>query len=51
MHDREAGAVVAEIDFLGEGRRMPAGKLVNFRRGITRYPLPGAKVFRSPATT
>jgi DNA helicase HerA-like ATPase len=44
--DAEAGAVTAEIDFLGEGDEDPAsGKLVNFKRGITAYPIPGSKAY------
>ncbi|WP_432653742.1 ATP-binding protein [Sphingosinicella terrae] len=44
--DAEAGVVVAEIDFLGEGDEDSAtGKLINFKRGITAYPIPGSKVF------
>ncbi len=38
------GEVTAAIDFLGEGARDPAGGMSNFRRGVTRYPVPGAKV-------
>jgi hypothetical protein len=46
LHDGEAGTVLAEIDFLGEGEEQPqTGRLVNFRRGITGYPAPGARVF------
>jgi DNA helicase HerA-like ATPase len=46
MHEGEAGTVVADIDFLGEGEEHPqSGRLVNFRRGITGYPTPGARVF------
>jgi DNA helicase HerA-like ATPase len=46
LHDGEGGMVVAEIDFLGEGEEdEQSGRLVNFRRGITGYPPPGAKVF------
>jgi DNA helicase HerA-like ATPase len=46
MHEGEAGTVLAEIDFLGEGEEHEqSGKLVNFRRGITGYPTPGARVF------
>ena len=44
----EAGGdlVVAEIDFLGEGDEKEAtGELVNFKRGITGYPIPGDKVY------
>lgn len=37
--------LVAQIDFLGEGDEDPAnGQLYNFRRGVTRYPLPGCRV-------
>ena len=38
--------IIAEIDFLGEGdeERLTA-KLYNFRRGVTRYPVPGCDVF------
>ena len=42
--------VVADIDFLGEGdEERLTGKLYNFRRGVTRYPVPGCDVF--PVTT
>jgi DNA helicase HerA-like ATPase len=38
--------VAADIDFLGEGdEERLTGKLYNFRRGVTRYPIPGADVF------
>jgi DNA helicase HerA-like ATPase len=44
--DAEAGVVVAEIDFLGEGDEDPTtAKLVNFKRGITAYPIPGSRVY------
>lgn len=44
--DAEAGVVAADIDFLGEGDEDPqTGKLVNFKRGITAYPIPGSKVY------
>jgi uncharacterized protein len=44
--DAEAGTVSAEIDFLGEGDEDAAtGKLVNFKRGITSYPIPGSKAY------
>lgn len=44
--DAEAGMVSAEIDFLGEGDEDPAtGKLINFKRGITSYPIPGSKAY------
>jgi len=38
--------LIAEVDFLGEGdEERLTGKLYNFRRGVTRYPTPGAEVF------
>ena len=41
-----AAASLAQIDFLGEGdEERLTGKLYNFRRGVTRYPTPGADVY------
>ncbi len=41
----DGDSVIATVDFLGEGVRDPAGgALGDFRRGVTRYPLPGAAV-------
>jgi hypothetical protein len=40
----EPGELVAHVDFLGEGSRDSAGRMSNFRRGVTRYPIPGAEV-------
>jgi DNA helicase HerA-like ATPase len=46
MHQREAGLIVAAIDFLGEGdEEVLTGRINNFRRGVTRYPIPGSEVF------
>ena len=45
----EAGELIAHVDFLGEGTRDSSGKMGNFRRGVTRYPIPGAEVL--PVTT
>jgi hypothetical protein len=45
----EAGELVAHVDFLGEGSRDSSGRMANFRRGVTRYPIPGAEVL--PVTT
>ena len=43
--DRKAGSILANIDFLGEGTEEKlTGKLHRFRRGVTRYPVPGAMV-------
>ena len=38
--------ILAQIDFLGEGdEERLTGKLYKFRRGVTRYPAPGAATF------
>nr|WP_243846857.1 ATP-binding protein [Sphingomonas japonica] len=38
--------IAAQIDFLGEGdEEKLTGKLYKFRRGVTRYPVPGTEVF------
>ncbi|WP_247713489.1 ATP-binding protein [Qipengyuania sphaerica] len=48
--DRKAGSILANIDFLGEGvEEKLTGRLHGFRRGVTRYPIPGALVY--PAST
>jgi DNA helicase HerA-like ATPase len=48
--DGAGGAIVAEIDFLGEGDEDPAtGRLLRFRRGVTGYPMPGGEAW--PVTT
>src|SRR4051794_26661237 len=42
--------IAAQVDFLGEGdEEKLTGKLYKFRRGVTRYPTPGCRVF--PVTT
>ena len=47
---RTQGGILANIDFMGEGREEKlTGKIHGFRRGVTRYPVPGAMVY--PATT
>jgi hypothetical protein len=38
------GALIANVDFLGEGNNDSSGRLSSFRRGVTRYPIPGAEV-------
>ena len=44
------GGILAAIDFLGEGdEERLTGKIHSFRRGVTRYPIPGALVY--PATS
>ena len=48
--DRRAGGIIANIDFLGEGNEEKlTGRIHGFRRGVTRYPIPGALIY--PATT
>ena len=47
---RQGGGILADIDFLGEGTEEKlTGRIHGFRRGVTRYPVPGAKIY--PATT
>ena len=38
------GELVANVDFLGEGNQLPNGSLHGFRRGVTRYPIPGCEI-------
>jgi hypothetical protein len=48
--DRRADGILANIDFMGEGdEEKLTGRIHGFRRGVTRYPIPGALVY--PATT
>src|SRR5436190_283 len=49
MRATDDGQVFAHVDFLGEGTKDSAGKLSSFRRGVTRYPIPGSQVL--PVTT
>jgi len=47
---RSPGGVLAAIDFLGEGEEERlTGRIHSFRRGVTRYPIPGALIY--PATS
>ena len=44
------GELSAEVDFLGEGQQEKlTGRIYGFRRGVTRYPVPGTPIY--PATT
>ena len=44
------GVVMAQVDFLGEGEEERlTTRIHSFRRGVTRYPVPGALVY--PATS
>ncbi len=47
---RTDSGIIANIDFLGEGgEEKLTGRIHGFKRGVTRYPVPGAMCF--PATT
>lgn len=47
---RTPGSIMAQIDFLGEGdEERLTGRIHSFRRGVTRYPIPGALIY--PATS
>lgn len=46
LEDLSTGRIAAAVDFLGEGdEEKLTGKLYQFRRGVTRYPTPGAEVY------
>jgi hypothetical protein len=45
LRQSDNGELVAHVDFLGEGSKDTNGKMSNFRRGVTRYPIPGSAVF------
>jgi hypothetical protein len=49
MRATEGSEIVAHVDFLGEGTKEVSGRVANFRRGVTRYPIPGGPVY--PVTT
>ena len=44
LKGEKEGELIANVDFLGEGGKDSTGRLSNFRRGVTRYPIPGAQV-------
>ncbi|ASJ92158.1 ATP-binding protein [Porphyrobacter sp. CACIAM 03H1] len=47
---RTEGGIISHIDFLGEsGEEKLTGRIHGFKRGVTRYPIPGAMIY--PATT
>ena len=46
LADGAGDHIIAAIDFLGEGdEEKLTGKLYKFRRGVTRYPMPGCAVY------
>ena len=48
--NKTPGGILAAVDFLGEGEEERlTGRIHSFRRGVTRYPMPGALIY--PATS
>ncbi|MGV3480727.1 MAG: ATP-binding protein [Sphingobium sp.] len=46
LDSADSDLIIAQIDFLGEGGEARlTGRLNHFRRGITRYPVPGTRVY------
>ena len=46
LHPRENSLIIATVDFLGEGdEEKLTGRIFNFRRGVTRFPVPGSQVY------
>ncbi len=46
LHPSDSGVIIAKIDFLGEGEEEKlTGRIYKFRRGVTRYPVPGSNVY------
>lgn len=46
LHPRGNGLITASVDFLGEGdEEKITGRIHNFRRGVTRFPVPGSQVY------
>lgn len=46
LHPRDHQFIMATADFLGEGdEEVLTGRIGNFRRGVTRYPIPGSPVY------
>jgi hypothetical protein len=44
MRADAASEIIAHVDFLGEGDRDSGGRLSRFRRGVTKFPIPGCQV-------
>lgn len=46
LTEADGDLIVADVDFIGEGlANGPDNRLAYFRRGVTRYPVPGARIF------
>lgn len=51
LHPRDSSLILAQIDFMGEGdEEKLTGRIYNFRRGVTRYPVPGSEVYAATST-
>jgi DNA helicase HerA-like ATPase len=51
LHPRDHGLIIATVDFLGEGdEEVLTGKINNFRRGVTRFPIPGSPVYAATSS-
>lgn len=51
LHPRDHSLIIATVDFLGEGdEEVLTGKINNFRRGVTRYPIPGSAVYAATSS-
>ncbi|QJQ33387.1 DUF87 domain-containing protein [Sphingomonas lacunae] len=51
LHPRDHALIVATVDFLGEGdEEVLTGKINNFRRGVTRFPIPGSPVYAATSS-
>jgi DNA helicase HerA-like ATPase len=45
LAEADGDLILAAIDYVGEGDERFDGRLVNFRRGVTRYPVPGCRIY------
>jgi len=45
LAEADGDLVLADVDFLGEGLAGENNRFSHFRRGVTRYPVPGSRVF------
>jgi len=45
LAEADGDLILADVDFIGEGLADNEGRLIHFRRGVTRYPVPGARIY------
>jgi len=46
LAEADGDLILADVDFLGEGLALPGTeRFAQFRRGVTRYPVPGTRIF------